>query len=412
MQFFQKGRNKTGSAAEMPLAMFILFVIFAFPLIDLVALTLSYGSVWFISFQASHTASTQTDFGSALSAALKKTVEFNSSGFTAMLKMTPVAGFQNSGTDLYIDSVDFMDDTKCLTIGPNKAVPPPIDLTNRFYQVRACTTYSMDPFIDLKAVPFIGSVPALGRPVALTATVKRCAEFPQGLVRGPGNGPARAANPAQSAQSTSFASPVAAVNQATEPWVRPRIYEEISSAGERVVDHTVVQVDAANPDWTDTGVVVKPGQIVYIDFRADGLWTGQDILGSSKFDADGGYMAFPGLLANGANAPDIFGNYHPRPALSYSLVGKIDPQNPVIMAKDYDFNAGKQLYKYKPTRTGPLSLGFWNPGAVTLDNFFSPSDISAGRGATVTQAMAEQMVRGYYAGHHKGLMTVRIIVTQ
>ncbi|HMX47350.1 MAG TPA: hypothetical protein PKC93_15450, partial [Candidatus Obscuribacter sp.] len=83
MQFFQKGRNKTGSAAEMPLAMFILFVIFAFPLIDLVALTLSYGSVWFISFQASHTASTQTDFGSSLSAALKKTVEFNSSGFTA-----------------------------------------------------------------------------------------------------------------------------------------------------------------------------------------------------------------------------------------------------------------------------------------------------------------------------------------
>lgn len=38
----------------------------------------------------------------------------------------------------------------------------------------------------MSAVPLLNAVPGLGAPVVLIAIVKRTAEFPQGLVRGPG----------------------------------------------------------------------------------------------------------------------------------------------------------------------------------------------------------------------------------
>jgi hypothetical protein len=302
-----------------------------------------------------------------------------------------------------------MDSTKDQKFGPNKAVPPPIDLTNRFYEISANSTYRVEPFVDLSAVPLLSSVPGIGSTATLSAKIKRCAEFPQGLVRGPGaqNSSSAAMQPSL---PPSFASPALAAGTTIDPWNRPKIYEEIEAAGRKVVGHTVVQVDASNPFWTDTGLTVNPDQIVYIDFRADGFWFGNNF-GSDPRDADGSWVLVNGLQRNGVNVEDIFGNYHQRPALSYCLVGKIQPTTPLIMAKPYDFNAGKQLYKYSPTKSGPLHLGFWNPNSVAADRYFPPSDIQSGR-YSVTQKRAEELVEGYYKGNHKGVMTVRIIVTQ
>ncbi|MBK8223485.1 MAG: hypothetical protein IPK73_20930 [Candidatus Obscuribacter sp.] len=198
MTYPHRSRRAAGNTAEVPVVLLLLFALFAFPLIDMIALALAYSTVWFVAFQTAMTASTQTDFNSSLSSLVKKTDEFNGKGFTNMLKMTPIAGYKASGTDLYVDAVDFMDAGKSQTIGPNKAVPPPVDLTNRFYEIAAQTTYRVEPFISLKSVPFLAAVPALGAPAILSVKVKRCAEFPQGLVRGPGNGtnlPANAAQP-------------------------------------------------------------------------------------------------------------------------------------------------------------------------------------------------------------------------
>ncbi|MBK8223482.1 MAG: hypothetical protein IPK73_20915 [Candidatus Obscuribacter sp.] len=399
MKNYHFKRTGRGSAAEMPLTLIILFAVFAFPLIDLISLGLSYGAAWFISFQCAQSASTQPDFDGCLATLLKKTSELNGQGLTTMLKMTPIAGYNGSGTDLFVDAVDFMDAGKCHTIGPNKAVPPPIDLTNRFYEIAAQTTYRVEPFISLHSVPFLASVPALGTPITLSVKVKRCAEFPQGLVRGPGNGTNLPANAAQPTQATSFASPILAAKEAAEPWNRPKIYEEIEASGSKIVDHTVVLVNSDNPDWTDTGLVVQPGQTIWIDFRADGVWGGQKGHYAPQLDADG--HDYGGNVGYDRNEINVFGNKFP--SINYNLVGTLDPRSSLIVAQPYDFNAGRELYKYSPTKTGALKLGFWN---------YFPTQLSHFPKGKPTQPEAEAYVRQYYDKNHIGTMTVRIIVCQ
>jgi hypothetical protein len=399
-----RNRNASGNITELPMAMFALFLLFAFPLINLVSLVLAYAAVWYISFQSALVASTQPDFDSSLSALVKKTADLNGGGLTSMLKMTAVNGYKACGTDLYVDAVDFMDSTKDQKFGPNKAVPPPIDLTNHFYEFTADSTYSIEPFVDLSAVPLLASVPGIGSTATLSAKVKRCAEFPQGLVRGPGalnSGPSSAMRPTL---PPSFASPALAGRNSIEPWNRPKIYEEIEAAGQNVVGHTVVIVDAQNATWTDTGLTVNPGQTVWLDFRADGQWGGSSNMADLTAD---------GYFANTNYTTSIYQAY------TYNLVGAVSPKEPLIKINNprggslsapgltvpYDFTVGSELYKYRPTKTGALMLGFNDIDA----SFRAEMDFNSGfhpPGKTF-----DDLVKDYYK-KHQGTMTVRIIVTQ
>ncbi len=385
---FRRKRKPRGTAAETPLLMLILFAVFAFPLIDLISLALAYSTVWFVAFQSAAVASTQTDFKSSLSALVKKTSELNGSGFTNMLKMAPIAGYNASGTNLYIEAVDFMDASKSETIGPNKPVPPPVDLTNRFYEISAESSYEVKPFIDLGAVPLLSYIQGLGSPITFTAKVKRCAEFPQGLVHGPSGPGTTPASAAQPAPTTSFASPISVAGQTTEPWNRPKIYEEIESSGQKIVDHTVIQVPANNSGWTYSGINVAPGQQVWIDFRADGVWGDPNIFGAKDLTADG-------TLSGAINNPMTVGGYP-----MYYLAGSINPDRPNnIFGTGNQFQVGSNYYHYEPTEAGPLMLGH---------NF---NNINFQKGAYESDATFEARMKSMYESF-KGEMTVRIIVTQ
>ncbi len=398
----RNSRQSIGSAAEMPLTMIILFVLGAFPLINLISLGLAYGAIWFISFQCAQSASTQTDFNSCLSAVEKRTAAFNGHGFTNMLKMVPEAGYKNSGCDLFIDAVDFMDASKCTVIGPNKPIAPPIDLTNRFYEIAAHTTYKVNPLIDLKAVPFLATVPALGTPVVLKVKVKRCAEFPQGLTRGPGDGNLPA-NAAQQSPATSFASPILAEKEAAEPWYRPQIYAEIQASGSNILDHTVVEVPATRAEWTDTGVTVAPGQTVWLDFRADGNW-------GWNF----GTSVAPKNTADGEWEDNTWRSIKKeRSGQTFNLIGRVAPTENIITDRG-SFNIGTSLYKYKPTSAGKLVLGFndltsydrvkENITSRGFSGFTLDSDVQF-------REQYEKKMKEYYSLFHRGSVIARIIVT-
>ncbi|MBK8223483.1 MAG: hypothetical protein IPK73_20920 [Candidatus Obscuribacter sp.] len=411
-----KKRGTTGNTAEVPVVLLILFGIFAFPLIDIIALALAYSNVWFIAFQSAAAASTQTDFTSSLSATEKKTSEFNGNGFTSMLKMTPLAGYRATGTDLFIDAVDFMDASKSQTIGPNIAVPPPIDLTNRFYQISAESSYEVKPFVDLHAVPFLSSVPALGIPITLSAKVKRCAEFPQGLVRGPAEPGSAPASSAQATPATSFASPIQIAGQTNEPWNRTNIYEEIEASGKKIVDHAVVQVNASNPDWTGTGLIVQPGQTIWYDYRKDLEWpvkgtrVGANGQVNTSISANIGRRSESGSIT-ASFRKTAFG-YYP-PARNHNLVGAINPNKSFIMAQFYDFATAPpdewtnqfstdSIYKYPASKTGEVKLGYWNIEPVIF-----------GTRPETGPEVAESILRSRYTGYKlwTGHMIVRVIVT-
>ncbi len=381
-------RKARGSVAETPLLMLVLFAIFAFPLIDLISLALAYGTVWFVAFQSASVASTQTDFKSSLSALVRKASDFNGNGFINMLKMTPIAGYNATGTDLYIEAVDFMDASKSETIGPNKPVPPPVDLTNRFYEISAESTYQVKPFIDLGSVPLLSYVQGLGSPITFTAKVKRCAEFPQGLVHGPASPGSTPASAAQPAPTTSFASPISVASQATEPWKRPKLYEEIEASGQKIVDHTVIQVPANNSAWTYSGIDVAPGQQVWIDFRADGVWGDPNLWAAKNLTADG-------TLSGSLNNPMTNGGYP-----VYYLAGSVNPDRPNnIYGTNNQFQVGSFYYHYQPTQAGRLMLGH---------NF---GNINFQKGTYESDATFEARMKSMYQAF-TGEMTVRIIVTQ
>lgn len=374
-------RTRYGSSAEFPVVALLLFTIFAFPLINMVSLGAAYATIWYISFQSALNASVQTTFSEALQRLKGRSDQFNSTGFTTMLRMNPKGGYSNCGTDLVIESVDFMDAAKNVKYGPNLAVPPPIDLTNRFFEISANSKYEVAPFVNLSAVPFLKDVPGIGRPLTLTATVSRCAEFPQGLTRGPFASGTAATGPL-TGTNTSFAGPISLETETDGPWNRPGLYDEIAASGQQIVDHVVVQVKAANPLWTQTGLTVHPGQTVWIDFRADGQW-GQT--GTALWtDADGSTGGMNTMIGSTA-------------VPSFSLLGSVSPKDTWIKPTSPDFIAGTALYKYSPTKTGPIVLGCAN-------NLFDGGGFVMDKDLKMETWSLEQSTSGE--------MTVRIVITQ
>lgn len=411
--FTLRRRRKGSIAAETSLALFLLVLVFGFPLINLCSIVTAYASVLFFAYNSALAASVQPDYKNSLSVLERKTAEFNKSGLTQMLKLQPSGGYKGNGVDLYIEAINYLDSNKNKVYGPNVALPPPLDINNNLYEVAADATYSVDPFVNLKAVPFLEKVPGLGAPAVLHATIKRCAEFPQGLVRGPAG---ESSTPGQSAIAgvTRFTNPISNPSEFGEPWHRPKIYEEIDASGQKIIDHVVVEVRADNPRWTPTGLTVNPGQTVWLDFRADGVW--------ERRDADGAPRSYPKPRNRGGVY--VYDDYQ-----EGNLIGAVDPKSDRIDAsaqysteRDTDgsiiapinsyymyatgetFNVGKRLYQYRPTKTGKLSLGYNNISEIGDINLGS---IQLSKTATERQSDIDKAFSA-----KKGAMIVRVIVTQ
>ncbi|MBK8223486.1 MAG: hypothetical protein IPK73_20935 [Candidatus Obscuribacter sp.] len=148
-----------------------------------------------------------------------------------------------------------------------------------------------------------------------------------------------------------------------------------------------MQVQAKNAFWTPTGVTVSPGQTVWLDFRADGNWGTSNGAGSvtGVYTADG----IRGYSSGGLNYA-----YNS----NYNLIGAVAPAGNTVDRLDSGFHVGSSLYKYKPTKTGPLVLGFNN-------------ETWHGNGEILNAAESERAQKVYYERYHQGNMIVRIIVT-
>lgn len=347
-------RSRRGSIAEVPPALFILFVVIMLPLIDLLGLALAAGAIGLTNYTCMSRAACQPTFDLALSAMSDEATSFQSTGFFKFLNLQPAGGYQNCGIDMWVKADNFRGGTS-QTYGPNTPVPPPVDTTTYIYAYMGRSAFRVSPWISFSGVPLLSQIPGLGQPVVLTFDVCKNVETPgvvEGSVANAAGGNVGSAAPPAINNTPMTITPTPAVAGGSD-WNYPNLYQLIEAAGQTVVATDVLTVSASNEDFTPTNIVVKPGQYLWFDFRADGEWATSPVPPSPAWGADG-YVNQQDIPQN--NLKDANGQgFH-----WGSLVGNLSDMS-------YQFFVGQRLTQPAPG-TGALSLVFNDVSASYMDN--------------------------------------------
>lgn len=332
-------RSKNGKIAELPLVLFILFVLLALPLIDLLCIVMAFGAESLMTHECATAAASQRDFDKVLTAVNEVASTFKQSGLASFSKMVPVAGYKSSGVDLFIEASNFRTVGTTEKFAANTPVPPPIDQNNWVYECTAQSKFQVGPAISMSGIPFLADIPGLGKPVVLTTTASRAAEHPDGLC-GNGNKIASTSGlPSFNHNPTSSLTGPAAGPDGSG-WNYPGIYDAIKAKGQTVVSQDVIQVYANDGNWLQTSVGVLPGQFVWLDTRAAGQWT---VLGNGTYITDAnGYSGNNSSWLH-PNQPSLV------PSANWaSLCGQVGNNQP--------FMVGNTLTNYAVNQTGNLKL--------------------------------------------------------
>jgi hypothetical protein len=299
----KKIRPSSGHIAEFPLTLYILFFIVVFPCIDLVGLATGLTTICLLAHESASRAANQRKYSDSLNGMEQTTMTFLTQGFAKFAKLKPVGGYVGMGTDLYVDAINFRNN-KRMPFGPNTAVTPPVDVSNCVYECRVVAHYEVGPVLDLSFVPLLGMVPGIGKPVLFNFSASRAAEYPMGLEAYMPPGPNENIAQFNTVPSRNTAGALAGPDDSG--WNIPNLYERIAQAGQTAINSNVVVVEANNASWTPTGIFIASGQKLWIDLRADGMWTTSPT--TPPYNANGGnFLTSPGSPLPGASIGKLIG---------------------------------------------------------------------------------------------------------
>ena len=366
MRNHRSRRSQKGSLIEFAPVLFILFSLILMPIIDLIALGTGTATLVLLTHKSATQAANSADYDTALEKMVQETNSDLKSGFAQFALIKPVKGYQNCGTDLWVKATNYRSGTT-VNFGPNTPVPPPVDLSNNIYEYTARATCEVGPLVNMGLIPFLAGVPGLGRPATITFDATRSVEHPNGLDNGQtlaslnkdsgGNVPKFDRSPT--------GTPAIGLNNSG--WNYPNIYDAIAQAGQKVLAENVLIVKGTD-DWVNTGLNVSPGQIVWVDSRADGAWSNNP--GPTTFDANG--------EANGMAAWKVFSGAYPGALIGCIGLPPATTAATGALSSSQLFGVGKTLTSHPVTGSGAISL----------------------------------MINDNYRPNNQGLQVVRIIITQ
>ncbi len=325
--------NRRWGSTEFPIALFVLFFLALFPLIDLCMLAASCAVVFTLNQQEATRAACQQNYTKALMAMSDEAGTMNGTPFAKFTQLKPVGGYLNCGSSLYVDATNYINQ-KVTTYGPNTPLAS-VDTTAFIYEYRVDTNFDMQPFVNLANVPFIGQVPGLGKTATLHWTCHKLCEFPKGLVMGGNNSNLKGGAGSVNLNTNGLQTPGTLTDLSNSTWETPNIYDLIKAAGETVIQEDVLIVQANNPDWTQTPIKVQPGTKIWIDYWANGAWTYRTVGANPSsvpwFSANG-----DPVLTNATGFP------------TGAMVGRV--------GSGPSFLLGKQKWNYSPPGTGQLMM--------------------------------------------------------
>lgn len=373
-------RQPRGSIAELPVLLWIVFLLIAVPLINLTGLGMAAAGIYITSWKTAEQASCSLNFKSALKAVVNEADYINKSGLAAFSGMTPAGGYQSSGVDLFVQATNLSGGTQISTA--NQLPHFPIDTTSYVYEYKTNAVYDVKPLVSLAAVPLIGQIPGLGKPARIAFSAHRVCEFPVGLNDSPAGGNFAGGSSPISLAHLGQDSLGVVSDPSGSSWNHPSIYREVLAAGEKVVQENVLYVYANNPEWTDTMLNPQPGDSVWIDYSADGTWKvpmGGAFDDHGKLSYSGGWVetdaggmrkeanflsgtiynehANVGWL-NGDGTITPPGSYNSFGAWPGNMLAKFDQSIPVVIGKNFSFKPpkGKMYLKvYVSESTPPLT---------------------------------------------------------
>jgi Flp pilus assembly protein TadG len=286
----QRNKKWASQIAEFVPVLYILFIVFLMPLLDL-GCTFVAGAIQYLATNdVAAKAATQGDYASALNTMTNEAYQFQGSGLAQFVHLSPAGGYTGCGDDLYVLSTDT--GTGAGTASPaNQPLVQPINTKTNMYELSVRSQYSVSPLINLSAVPVLGSIPGLGQPMVFVFNANRPVEHPGGLQSAP-------IGPTASGAVVPF--PRVPSNPSTAPaptavtWRTPGIYQMIYAKGLTIVSDNVLIVPASS-NWVGTGVSGNSGQTMWIDSSAVGLWAGE--VGDTPWDANGYPGGTPASLA-------------------------------------------------------------------------------------------------------------------
>lgn len=175
-------RRPTGSGAiaEFAPVLFIFFLVILFPLINLIGFATSSATVLMITRQAASIAGSSTTWQDALNGMDQEIKKWKNSGFGKFANITPLGGYNGSGADMYIASTNLS--SGGTTYGTkNSGLGGPADTQNNIYEYQIRTQFTINPWLNMSGMPFIGSVPIVGKPANCAYVANSNAEHPEGL---------------------------------------------------------------------------------------------------------------------------------------------------------------------------------------------------------------------------------------
>lgn len=346
---------------EFVLCLSVFFLLIVVPLIDLLGLASGLATLCLLTHQAVSKASVQNRHSKALSALESEADAITDSGFGRFARLVPIEGYRNCGVDLFVTATNCKDQST-QTSNANQLLSGLIDPSTYVYEYTARSVFDVGPIVSLKAIPMLDQVPGLGRPATVSFSANRVIEHLDAISpergRKAGRGSKLSLNPdSQSGNGNGGVSNVGG-------WNYPNLYQMIADAGQTVVDEDVLQVFANNPNWTVTDLNVQPGDKIWIDYRADGLWT--------RTDGTITDYSVPFFNADGD------AKYRPHDFPAASMVGR--------MGNGEAFFLGSRQWNFAPPQYGNLQLIF-NCGHLPLGSTANAANYTDNRGSMTVRVV-------------------------
>jgi hypothetical protein len=175
-----RSRRRSGNMSEFAACLMVFFLFALFPLINLLMFSVNCGTVFLITRNAAAAAATSSNYGTALTAVQNAVSTGLSSGLGQFSKLSANGGSTSAGWDLYIISTSLSGGANQV-YGPDTPLLTAPDPSNFIYEYRVVSNFTVQPFVNMSAVPFIGSVPVVGSAIPFTSCAERAVEDPSGL---------------------------------------------------------------------------------------------------------------------------------------------------------------------------------------------------------------------------------------
>ncbi len=163
--------------AELPLVLWILFLLLAVPLLNLSTVGLRYGFFMNAAREAVHVASRAKSFQTDISPDQKSAVHLAQQEAAFATSM-----FSEITLDTVTTNIVVTDLTTRVTTRRNTPLPQPANTSVNLYQIETVLTGRVNPLITFNS-GVLGAIPGLTVPVQVTAAARAFCENPDGLTR-------------------------------------------------------------------------------------------------------------------------------------------------------------------------------------------------------------------------------------